>query len=303
VCTTCAARLTEGTVRLPGRGLLAGPADEVLLCRAVPRSALTIAPTGIERREPPTRRTMTTTVHKITYPAPGVAVLALRYPIGKWVKFQAGQYLTVHLPDGDTRNYSMANPPHRNDAVSLHIRTHPGGRFSEQTLTTLRRGDPLVVTLPYGEWTPAPGIGPILLTVTGTGFAPAKSIIEEHIYRRAQRPLHLYWGARRAEDLYLADLPARWASRYPWFRYTPVLSAPHNGWTGQVGHVQQAVLADYPDLSDHDVYACGNPAMTQQARIELTSAAGLPETRFHSDAFVSSTPDDQVEAVAAGVTG
>jgi CDP-4-dehydro-6-deoxyglucose reductase/3-phenylpropionate/trans-cinnamate dioxygenase ferredoxin reductase subunit len=195
VCTSCAATLTEGSAQVPGHPPTEAPADGVLLCRAVPRSPVEIAPTRIERSEPPTRRTMAATVHKISYPAPDVAVLALRYPIGKRVRFRAGQYLTVRLPDGDTRNYSMANPPWRNDAVSLHIRRVPGGRFSEGVLAGLRRGDQLTVELPFGEFTvDHDSTRPILLVVTGTGFAPAKSIIEDLIARRAARPVRLYWG-------------------------------------------------------------------------------------------------------------
>jgi NAD(P)H-flavin reductase/ferredoxin len=287
VCTSCAATLTEGSAQVPGQPPTEAPADSLLLCRAVPRSAVEIAPTRIERSEPPTRRTMAATVHKISYPAPDVAVLALRYPIGKRVRFRAGQYLTVRLPDGDTRNYSMANPPHRNDAVSLHVRRVPGGHFSEDVLGGLRRGDQLTVELPFGEFTvDHDSVRPILLVVTGTGFAPAKSIVEDLVARRAERPVRLYWGARGAADLYLAGLAERWAAKYPWFRFTPVLSEPGAGWSGRAGAVHEAALADHPDLRGHDVYACGNPAMTAAARDGFGALAGLPPERFRSDAFL-----------------
>jgi CDP-4-dehydro-6-deoxyglucose reductase/3-phenylpropionate/trans-cinnamate dioxygenase ferredoxin reductase subunit len=287
VCTSCAAALTDGSAQVPGYPPTEAPADGVLLCRAVPRSAVEIAPTRIGRSEPPTRRTMAATVHKIGYPAPDVAVLALRYPIGKRVRFRAGQYLTVRLPDGDTRNYSMANPPHRNDAVSLHIRRVPGGRFSEGVLAGLRRGDRLTVELPFGEFTvDHDSTRPILLVVTGTGFAPAKSIIEDLIARCAGRPVRLYWGARRAGDLYLGELAERWAAKHGWFGFTPVLSEPGADWAGRTGPVHAAVLADHPDLRGHDVYACGNPAMTSAARDEFHALAGLPPERFRADAFL-----------------
>ncbi|MCU1653597.1 MAG: Ferredoxin--NAD(+) reductase, partial [Pseudonocardia sp.] len=58
VCTSCAATLTEGSAQVPGHPPTEAPADGVLLCRAVPRSAVEIAPTRFERSEPPTRRTM-----------------------------------------------------------------------------------------------------------------------------------------------------------------------------------------------------------------------------------------------------
>jgi CDP-4-dehydro-6-deoxyglucose reductase/3-phenylpropionate/trans-cinnamate dioxygenase ferredoxin reductase subunit len=295
VCSSCEATLTAGTVRVTGRGELTGPAPGVQLCRAVPRTSVRIAAARVERRDPPARRVMTTTVHKISYPAPEVAVLSLRYPIGKRVPFRAGQYLTVRLPDGDTRNYSLANPPQRNDQALLHVRRLPGGRFSDAALAGLRRGDRFIVEVPFGQFTvDHAAVRPILLVVTGTGFAPAKSIVEELIHRRVGRAVHLYWGARRRADLYLAELPARWATRYPWFRFTPVLSEPPAGWAGRIGHVHRAVLDDYPELPDHEVYACGNPAMTAAAGEELPARAGLPPDRFHSDAFLPSGEPDPV---------
>jgi NAD(P)H-flavin reductase/ferredoxin len=301
VCAACEATLTRGTARVPGRGRLVGPAEGVALCRAVPESAVEIVPGRIERAEPPARRTMVATVHRISYPAPDVAVLALRYPIGKRVRFRAGQYLTVRLPGGETRNYSMANPPHRNDSALLHVRRVPGGAFSERLLAGLRRGDRLTVTLPFGGFTvDHESTRPILLAVTGTGFAPAKSIIEDLIQRRTRRSVRLYWGAHRPPDLYAADLVARWAARYPWFRFTPVLSAPPAGWTGHTGHLQRSVLAEQPDLRGHDVYACGNPAMTAEAQAEFTTRGGLPPARFHADAFLPTGDADPADSDTAG---
>jgi CDP-4-dehydro-6-deoxyglucose reductase/3-phenylpropionate/trans-cinnamate dioxygenase ferredoxin reductase subunit len=298
VCAACEATLTQGTAQVPGRGLLVGPAERVALCRAVPRSPVEIVPGRIERAEPPARRTMVATVHKISHPAPDVAVLALRYPIGKRVRFRAGQYLTVQLPGGDSRNYSLANPPHRNDAALLHVRRVPGGEFSQRLLDRLRRGDRLTVTLPFGEFAvDHDSTAPIVLAVTGTGFAPAKSIIEDLIQRGARRPVRLYWGVRHARDLYAADLVARWVARYRWFRFTPVLSAPPPDWTGHTGHLQRAVLTEQPDLREHDVYACGNPAMTAAVQAELTTRAGLAPDRFHADAFL---PTGDAEPVSTG---
>jgi NAD(P)H-flavin reductase/ferredoxin len=297
VCSTCEGGLTAGSADVRGRGPLDGPAAAVLLCRTRPRSDIEIAPQRIGRSEPPARRTVEAKVHKVTYPVADVAVVQLRFPAGVRAKFRAGQYLTVALPDGDSRNYSMANPPHQNDGAVLHVRRVPGGRFSGPLLDGLAKGDALTVELPFGEFVLDPDSDrPAVLVATGTGFAPVKSIVEDQIKAGGRRRMHLYWGARRHEDLYLADLPARWAERHDWFSFTPVLSAPGAGWAGRTGRVHRAVLADHPDLRGHDVYACGNPAMTEAARTELVGEAGLPAGRFLSDAFV---PSGDTQPVAA----
>jgi NAD(P)H-flavin reductase/ferredoxin len=289
VCTTCTGALHVGELVVRGKGIVQGPDRHVLLCQARPLSPVLIAPKRIERRLPPARKTIDATVYRIRRPDPLVTIVDLRFPIGLRAPFRAGQYLSVHLPDGDSRSYSLANAPQHNDSAQLHIRTMPGGRFSGEIVPGLRRGDTVPVTLPFGEFVlDHDRDDPVLLLATGTGFGPVQSIVADQIARRCTRPVHLYWGGRTAADLYLMDLAAKWAARRPWFRFTPVLSRPAAGWPGVTGRVQDAALADYPDLSTHQVYACGNQAMTEDALDLLGREAGLTEDRFHCDAFVPS---------------
>lgn len=289
VCTTCQGGLVAGEAQVRGTGVARGPVEAVLLCQARPRSALEVAPRRIARRGPPDRRTLTAKVHRLQRPSADVTVLQLRLPTGQRVKFRAGQYLKIMMADGDSRNYSMANPPQRNDSVQLHIRHVHGGRFSEEVLAGLDRGDQLQVELPYGEFSlDEQSERPVVLVATGTGFAPIKSIVEDQIARGRSRPMHLYWGARRAEDLYLAELATTWADTAPWFSFTPVLSEPNTEWVGRTGLVHRAVLDDYPDLRGHDVYACGNPAMTSAALDDFVHSGGLSPDSYYCDAFVPS---------------
>jgi CDP-4-dehydro-6-deoxyglucose reductase/3-phenylpropionate/trans-cinnamate dioxygenase ferredoxin reductase subunit len=296
VCTTCVGGLTRGEVALPGRGAVPAPADDVLLCQAVPAGPVQIAPRWIRASAPPRRKTVRATVYRLHRPVPRVTVLELRFPIGLRAPFRAGQYLRVLLDDGDSRLYSMANSPQHNDSAQLHVRTEPGGRFSDYVVRGLKRGDQVTVELPFGEFVldlddpPRP----IVMIATGTGFAPLKSMIEHKIVVWDRRPVHLYWGARVPEDLYLADLARHWERRHGWFRFTPVVSRPSPTWTGATGWVQHAVLADHPDLREHDVYACGSEAMIAGARTELTARAELTDERFHADTFLPSAAPSAV---------
>jgi CDP-4-dehydro-6-deoxyglucose reductase len=69
----------------------------------------------------------------------------------------------------------------------------------------------------------------------------------------------------------------------------PVLSepAPGDAWTGRTGFVHQAVIEDLPDLSGHQVYACGAPAMIDAARRDFAARCGLPDDQFFADAFTT----------------
>jgi NAD(P)H-flavin reductase len=288
ICSTCDAELRHGSVDVSGNQM-AGPASEVLLCQARPRSDILIRPKRISRHDPAARKNITANVFRVTRPADDVVTLMLRFPAGIRARFKAGQYLRVQMPDGDTRNFSMANAPRESDGVQLHIRRIPGGQFSESVLARLRKGDKLQVEIPFGEFYLRTGSEkPIVCLATGTGFAPIKSIIEDLIVRGNTRSVRLYWGGRRSSDLYLASLPDKWAARAPWLTFIPVLSEPAADWRGATGLVHEAVLRDVPNMSDWQVYACGNPLMIRSAERDFQVRGGLPDGQFFADPFVAS---------------
>jgi NAD(P)H-flavin reductase len=226
-------------------------------------------------------------------PAPGVTVLTLRFAAGLRAKFRAGQYLQVTMPSGDRRNYSMANPPHENDGVELHVRHVSGGRFSEGVLAGLAPGSKLAVELPYGQFflRERPAL-PAIFVATGTGFAPIKAMVEDALKRGDKRPMRFYWGARGRADLYMLDRVEKWAARAAAFSFVPVLSRAPCDWRGRTGLVHHAVIEDRPDLTGVEVYACGNPSMIAAARRDFCKNAGLPAAHFYSDAFVPSGAAD-----------
>jgi NAD(P)H-flavin reductase/ferredoxin len=290
VCNTCEAALLEGEVDQRGRGRRTAQDGAALLCRSRPRADLTIRPKRFERIDIFRRKTIATKIFRLTRLAPDVTILSLRFPIGLRAPFKAGQYLQVVMDDGDRRNFSMANATRDNDGAELHVRHVPDGKFSTKTLSKLSVGDSLQIEVPFGDFYLRASERPIILLASGTGFAPIKSIIETAIHAGNRRPMHLYWGARTHEDIYLAELPVRWAQRLPWFFFTPVLSEPASSWRGRAGFVHDAVREDHGDLSATDVYACGNPLMVNAAQHDFTESHGLPDAQFFADAFVESGP-------------
>lgn len=293
ICGTCEGAVCGGSFVAPGRNddgaVLAGPSDGVKLCRARPRSDLTIAPREIKAVEPGSLKPLAAKVLRIDKPADDVAVIKLRFPAGTRAKFRAGQYLRVLLDDGQERNFSMANPPHSNDGVELHVRYLQGGRFAEAVFNHLKPGDVVNLRLPQGDFWLRESDKPIVFVAGGTGFAPVQSIVEDLLRRQIHRPVRLYFGGRTPQRLYRDALARQWAEKRPGLVYVPVVSSPtpEDGWTGRTGRLPEAVIADLPTLAGHEVYACGSPAMVAAAR-EAFVGHGLAPSDFHCDAFAPS---------------
>ena len=190
--------------------------------------------------------------------------------------------LIIGMPAG-----SLANAPHVQDHLELHVRHYPGGHFSEYAFTGLKEKNLLRIEGPLGTFTlREDSRRPIIMVAGGTGFAPIKSIIEHILYRQLERDVYLYWGARTARDLYLHDLAGHWASEHAHIRYVPVLSEQgrNQGWTGRNGLVHAAVLEDFPDLSGYEVYTCGPPPMVHAVK-DTFIQHGLSPEYIYSDSF------------------
>jgi NAD(P)H-flavin reductase len=235
----------------------------------------------------PAPRRYEATVEAIERLAPEVIRLVLALPPGQHVDFRAGQYIDIVLDDGAKRAFSFANAPGPDPRIELHVRRIPGGRFTTHVFERMKVGDTLRFEGPLGEFTLRDGTQPILFVAGATGFAPVKSIVEDAFARGVQRPMQLYWGVRKPSDLYAVDLVRRWQREHPNFRAELVLSEPDPAWAGRRGLVHEAMLADHPDLSGHEVYVCGSVRMVQAAVPDFI-AHGLGDDACFSDAFVPS---------------
>lgn len=232
-------------------------------------------------------RLYTARVEALERLAPDVMRIGLRLPDGERIAFVAGQFINIILDDGERRAYSFATPPAASSRIELHVRLLPGGRFTTHVFNVLKVGDAVHFEGPLGASAITDGVKPMIFVAGATGFAPVKSMLEYAFASGFKRPLLLYWGVRSKRDLYLPDLPRQWEQEHPNFRYVPVLSEPAPGdhWDGRTGLVHEAILADFPNLSGHEIYACGSMKMVEAARPAFI-AHGLSEQSCFSDAFL-----------------
>ena len=263
---------------------------KALFCQAKPLGELVIECRTIGAAKDIAVKLLPCRVQKLDKVADDVMIVQLKLPANERLQFLPGQYIDFLLKGGERRSFSMANSPHADELVELHIRHVAGGNFTDHVFGKMKERDILRLEGPLGSFfLREDGAKPIVFVASGTGFAPIKSIIESAFYKKIERPMVLYWGARRPKDLYLNALPEKWVREHATFRYVPVISEarPEDAWSGRSGFVHRAVMEDMPDLSGHQVYACGVPIMVDSARKDYIEKCGLPEDEFYADSFTT----------------
>ncbi len=297
-CGTCKSRLLEGRVihgthQHKALSVQEEEAGWMLTCCGAPQTDVVIEVRVVPGAGDYPVRKMPSRVSTIERVAPDVAIIRLQLPANDRLLYRAGQYVEFILRDQSRRSYSMANAPHTQETqpgIELHVRHMPGGRFTDHVFGGMKEKEILRMEGPFGSFfLREDSAKPIVLLASGTGFAPIKAIIDHMRFKRIERPAVLYWGCRSKADLYQHDWCLQAVASMPNLSYVPVLSEPKpdDGWTGRLGFVHRAVMADLPDLSAHQVYACGVPVMVESAQRDFVAACGLPAEEFYADAFTS----------------
>ncbi|HMV17524.1 MAG TPA: CDP-6-deoxy-delta-3,4-glucoseen reductase [Rhodocyclaceae bacterium] len=293
-CGVCKGKVVSGRVDLGRYSESSLTASEraqgmALMCCARPLTDLELEVRQVNLvGEIPVKK-MPCRVQKLQRLCDDVIVLDLKLPASERFQFRAGQYIDFLLADGKRRSFSIANAPLDGaDHLEIHVRLVPGGQFTTHVFERLKEKEILRFEGPLGSFGLQPGAAkPVVLLAGGTGFAPIKSIVEQAIADASTRPMTLYWGSRDRAGLYQFDEARAWEARLPGFRFVPVLSDVPAGeaWDGRRGLAHHALMEDLPDLSGHEVYACGSPAMIDAARSDLVARCDLPPDAFFADAF------------------
>ena len=294
-CGSCKCKLVSGSVVHGPHQLKALSVEEeasgfVLTCCAQAQSDLVLESRQVTELGALPIKKMPTRVTSLTKMSDDVMVLQLQLPANDSFAYRAGQYVEFILRDGARRSYSMASAPSLGPSLELHIRHMPGGKFTDHVFGTMKEKEILRVEGPFGSFfLREDSVKPIVLLASGTGFAPIKALLEHMQHLGTQRRVTLYWGGRRPSDLYMQDWVTSQLQTMPNLRYIPVVSdaLPKDVWQGRSGFVHRAVLEDFPDLSNYQVYACGAPIVIDSARRDFSERAQLPPEEFFADSFTS----------------
>ena len=298
----------------------------VLTCCGVPYSDVVLESRQVTEAGAFPIKKMPSRVTLLEKKSHDVMLVKLQLPANDGFAYHAGQYVEFIVRDGARRSYSMATaprpiltavttasaapatpaqaaadgagaptsaihtPPIPGPGLELHIRHMPGGKFTDHVFGAMKEKEIVRIEGPFGTFfLREDSAKPMILLASGTGFAPIKAVIEDMQHKGIDRPATLYWGGRRPADLYLDDWVKAKLLEMPHLSYVPVISnaAPEDGWSGRTGFVHAAVLQDFPDLSGHQVYACGAPIVIDSAKMAYTTEGGLPEDEFYADSFIT----------------
>jgi CDP-4-dehydro-6-deoxyglucose reductase len=294
-CASCRARLLSGTTTYPTRELPPGITPEeaserfVLLCQAQAVTDITIETREMRPTPDVEVKSLPSRIDRMERLADDVMAVFLKLPAVEDLHYRAGQYVDFILSGGRRRSFSLASAPADGKMLEVHVRRASSSGFTGQLFDTMRAGTLLRVEGPLGQfWFRGDSPRRAVMIGGGTGYAPLRAMLRQLLAIGDRRPITLYWGARAMQDLYEHNWLSSVAAVRPGFDYRPVLSEPHSAespWTGRVGLVHEAALADLgDDLTQYDVYASGPPAMVEAVRHTFVER-GLPRAQLFFDSF------------------
>ena len=200
-------------------------------------------------------------------------------------EYFAGQYLLLHLENGESSAFSIATPPSpKQKKLELHIQKIPDRDNSSLLFQQLKTGE-IEASVGHGRChlKKLPD-KPLLFIAAGTGFAQMKSMIEYCQQQKHPRDLYFYWGAREPGNYYLPNLPVQWSATG--VHYHPIVSeaGADENWNGRYGLLYEAIIADKEHLESCETYISGSPTMVY-ATVDAIVSKGFRMDNIHSDVF------------------
>lgn len=198
----------------------------------------------------------------------------------------AGQFVMLQIEDGQPgkaqRAYSLACPP-EGDGFSICVRLVEGGRGSEY-LRSLKVGDEVMFTGPFGHFVLEDSKKEVVLVATGAGIAPFMSMIPVLLESGFKKPVILYFSASYEKELVYVDKFHEWEDKWPNFSAVLTLTRPSSSWKGLTGRVQEHLKDGTFDVTDAKFYICGRREMVTEVRA-LLSEMGAKKEDVHFEQF------------------
>ncbi|MDC0612626.1 NAD(P)H-flavin reductase [Vibrio sp.] len=207
------------------------------------------------------------------------------------IPFKAGQYLMVVMGEKDKRPFSIASSPFRLEGeLELHIGAAEHNAYAIEVVDLMKKslaeGEEIEIDAPHGNASfKEDSDRSILLVAGGTGFSYVRSILDHCVEQKVNRPVHLYWGAKTADQLYAKEELELLVQNYSNISFVPVIEQAENNWTGKLGNVLEAIEEDFATLENFDIYIAGRFEMAGAARERFTQHKSARSECMFADAY------------------
>jgi phthalate 4,5-dioxygenase reductase component len=141
--------------------------------------------------------------------ADGIHLLELRDAAGKPLpEFTAGAHITVRVPNGLLRKYSLCNDPAERERYQVAVKREADGRGGSSTLIdAVTPGDELLVAAPVNDFKLPPRAQDFLFVAGGIGITPIMAMIHE--ITAQNKRFRLFYCTRSPETTaFMAELSA-----------------------------------------------------------------------------------------------
>lgn len=222
-------------------------------------------------------------IESMTWPTPVIAEMWLTPLDSDVVIFEPGQYVLLNDEEFRVppRSYSIANAPRGDGKISVLITSVDGGETSSWAVQRVP-GDYVVISGPFGTFTPTDSGRMQALLAAGSGFAPVRSLIESAKYRGILSDVVVVMSARTEDHLIDEPTMMTLEREHSGFAYIRTLTRARG--PAPVGRLPGQLAELVPDIASREIYASGPPGFVR-ACADAARDAGAHGTHVHTEEF------------------
>jgi predicted ferric reductase len=202
--------------------------------------------------------------------------------------FEPGQFgwiMVGRSPFALTQHpFSFSSSAEEAGRISFTIKAR--GDFT-RSIASVKPGTRAYVDGPHGVFSPDRSEGPgFVLIAGGVGITPLISMVRTMAARGDVRPIVLFYANRDWEGVTFREELEALAAAHPHLRVVHVLEHPPDGWTGEKGYIDAAMLERHlpPRYKRYQFFICG-PGPMMDAMERALAAIGVPADRINTERF------------------
>lgn len=206
------------------------------------------------------------------------------------IRFMAGQYIELQIPDSDDewRDFSLSSAPSERHRFELLIKLRPGGRLSSAIADgAITAGVKTQIRGPLGQFRMRRSHRPKVLIASGSGMAPIRAMLYELSVRKNKSRVMFFYGAENINELILMDEIRELEDSSDWLEFIPVVKKYSSKWKGTYGLITDALERRVLSLRGREVYLCGAPTLIDPVS-KFAEAKGCKPRHIFLERFVPS---------------